>query len=154
MVFILIGGFALLLDLGIKELIQGLDEKELPMEIKKTKGMVYLYNNRNAGLPFGFLKEYPQLVRYLPLSILSAVAGIFLWMLSKKGFWLEKIALALTLGGGLSNLYDRIKRHYVVDYLNIRWGFLKKVIFNLGDFFILIGFALMTIKEIYNTLKR
>ncbi|MFR5731015.1 MAG: signal peptidase II [Clostridium sp.] len=39
------------------------------------------------------------------------------------------------LGGAVSNLYDRMIRHYVVDYFSIQCGKLKKVVFNLGDIF-------------------
>ena len=48
---------------------------------------------------------------------------------------------ALITAGGLSNLYDRLKRGYVVDYFSIRCKYLEKVVFNLGDFFIFAGSA-------------
>ena len=38
----------------------------------------------------------------------------------------EKTALTLVLAGGASNLYDRLKRGYVVDYFSIQWKKLKK----------------------------
>ena len=47
-------------------------------------------------------------------------------MIGKKGRVLEKTALTLVLAGGASNLYDRLKRGYVVDYFSIQWKKLKK----------------------------
>lgn len=154
MAFIVLAGVIFLLDLGIKELIQGVEDKEFPMELKGSKGKLFLYKNYNKGLPFGFLQEYPDVVRYLPLMVMSAMAGIFFWLIPKRGFWFEKIALAFTLGGGASNLYDRFKRQYVVDYLNIRWKSLQKVIFNLGDFFIVCGAVLLFFRSVYDMLKK
>ena len=60
-----------------------------------------------------------------------------------RGRILEKLALTLTLAGGVSNLYDRMKRGYVVDYFSFQWKALKKVVFNLGDLFIFAGAFLM-----------
>ena len=57
--------------------------------------------------------------------------------------FMEKLALTLTLAGGVSNLYDRMKRGYVVDYFSFQWKALKKVVFNLGDLFIFAGAFLM-----------
>lgn len=58
---------------------------------------------------------------------------------------MEKLALTLTLAGGISNVYDRMARGYVVDYFSIRWKGLKKVVLNLGDLFIFTGAVLMVI---------
>lgn len=48
------------------------------------------------------------------------------------------IALTLILGGGISNLTDRIFRGYVVDYIDISPMF-KFPVFNLADLIIIIG---------------
>ena len=82
--------------------------------------------NHNPGFSFGFMKEYPKLVEMVPVCMLSAVAGAWAYVIGKKGRVLEKTALTLVLAGGASNLYDRLKRGYVVDYFSIQWKKLKK----------------------------
>ena len=72
------------------------------------------------------MKEYPKLVEMVPVCMLSAVAGAWAYVIGKKGRVLEKTALTLVLAGGASNLYDRLKRGYVVDYFSIQWKKLKK----------------------------
>lgn len=54
---------------------------------------------------------------------------------------LLRVGLALLLGGAFSNTYDRLKRKYVVDYLSfgVRWKGLRRIVFNVSDFCILIG---------------
>ena len=51
----------------------------------------------------------------------------------------EKTALSLMLAGGISNVVDRLKRGYVVDYLNIPKGKMKNFFFNIGDAAIILG---------------
>ena len=69
--------------------------------------------------------------------------------LSSEGIPGGKGGYALVLAGGLSNLYDRLRRGYVVDYFSIQAGFLKKVVFNLGDLFIMAGAAVLTVKSLF-----
>ena len=82
-----------------------------------------LHRDHNDGLPFGILRQKKELVKQLPLAVVSAVAGIFAWIYPKKGNMPEKIGLALVIGGGLSNLYDRMTRGYVVDYVSFNVPF-------------------------------
>jgi signal peptidase II len=59
----------------------------------------------------------------------------------KRGNELLKLGLSLIVAGGASNVWDRIKRKYVVDY--IYWKRLKKIIFNLADVMIALGSVLV-----------
>ena len=54
------------------------------------------------------------------------------------------IALAFILGGSLSNLYDRVVRGYVIDYVDFRiWP-----VFNLADLMINLGVIIIFVKLI------
>ncbi|MCI8726039.1 MAG: signal peptidase II [Hungatella sp.] len=153
MIFILLTATVLLMDLGIKFTIENADPSLFPRTIEKTKGLIMLHRNHNEGFPFGALKEKKELVKQLPLAVVSAVAGIFAWLFPRKGYIVEKAGLALIIGGGLSNLYDRMKRGYVVDYFSIRWKGLKKVVFNLGDICVFLGAAILLAAELARTIK-
>lgn len=74
----------------------------------------------------------------------------FIFTLGMAGKRLLKWGLTLLLGGAFSNTYDRLVRKYVVDYVsfNVPLKGLKKVIFNIGDFCILIG-ALVSLAGYY-----
>ena len=71
--------------------------------------------------------------------------------MQNRGHKGQKAGLVLVLAGGISNLYDRCVRRYVVDYANLRFGFLKKVVFNLGDLFVLAGTVLLMILQLPET---
>ncbi|MFQ9208576.1 MAG: signal peptidase II [Clostridium fessum] len=90
----------------------------------------------------------------VPVVFTSAAAGILTWLLCRdEGRKADRIGFALITAGGLSNLYDRLKRGYVVDYFSIRCKYLEKVVFNLGDFFIFAGSALIAASDLLGAVR-
>ena len=51
--------------------------------------------------------------------------------------------MSMMVGGGLSNLWDRIYKKHVVDYIRFDtpWKRFSRIVFNISDFFIFIGAA-------------
>jgi signal peptidase II len=61
---------------------------------------------------------------------------------------LQTISWALICGGGFGNLIDRFSRHgYVTDFLNVGIGTLRTGIFNIADFALLVGIALLVLSS-------
>ena len=58
----------------------------------------------------------------------------------------------MILGGGISNLIDRLFRGYVIDYIDIN-NIFKYPIFNLADIFIVIGVITIVAYIIINTIR-
>ena len=151
--FLGLGTTLAFLDLSIKNHIEAQENEKFPRELEGTNGKIKLYKNHNSGFSFGVLEKYPRLVELVPLCMTSGLAGAWFWLMGRKGRLLEKTAMTLTLAGGASNLYDRMKRGYVVDYFSLQWSCLKKVVFNLGDIFILAGAALLMISEFVESFR-
>lgn len=139
-------------DQFLKQAIEKDKEGVFPRELHGSKGKILLYRNHNSGFSFGFLKEYPDLIRAVPLAGLSAFGGILGFLSVRKGYFLHKASLCLILAGGASNLYDRIVRGHVVDYFSIQWKHLKKLVLNLGDVFIFLGAFLFALSELLSWL--
>lgn len=148
----LIGGLAAL-DLGVKQVIEDQEDATFPRDLPCAKGWIRLYKNHNFGFPFGFLEKRPQLVKYVPLMVVSALTGALAALMDRRDSLLEKWGLAIAIGGAISNIYDRIVRGYVVDYFSIQWKGLKKVVFNLGDIFIFLGAVLVVADQVIKSLK-
>ena len=138
----------LILDLGIKDTIEETDSTSFPKDLEGTNGKIVLHKSHNDGFAMGLFRSKPEMVKMVPLMVVSAVGGIFAWLYPKKGQHVDKLAIAMVLGGALSNVYDRLYRGYVVDYFSIQWKKLKKVVFNLGDIFIFLGAGLLMVAEI------
>ena len=64
-----------------------------------------------------------------------------------------KFLLSLIIGGGTSNLIDRIVRGYVVDYIDINQIF-SYPIFNIADISIVLGSILLIAFVIIKTMKQ
>lgn len=156
MIAVLTAGLALG-DLALKWLIERQDPEQFPRPLKHTKGKILLYRNHNAGFPFGFMERYGELVRTIPLVIISALGSVLYCLCADADRTTEKtvqkLGLAVLLGGALSNLFDRYVRRYVVDYFSIQVGALKKVVFNLGDMFVFLGSGILLCLEIVKEIR-
>lgn len=128
------------LDLVIKYAINSMDKKDLPRNIA---GKIEIDKFHNKGLPFGKLKENQRVVKYIPVFITSVLIGGLSFLLPQKGKKIKKLSLSLIIAGSLSNIFDRFTRGYVVDYIRIKVKVLDKVIFNIGDIFIVLGSLMM-----------
>ena len=153
MALILLAATILLADLAIKAVVEEADPGDFPRKLEATKGFIILHRSHNAGFPMGVLKDRPELVKVIPLSVLSGVAGVFLWLYPRKGHVLEKTGASLVLAGGLSNLWDRWKRGYVVDYFSFRVKKLEKIVFNIGDMAVFLGAAVMFIAQVIEVVR-
>lgn len=140
-------------DLFLKWRIEKQDQECFPRPLAKTGGKILLYKNHNAGFPFGFMEQYGELVRTIPLVVISGLGGIFCYLAQKKGHIVQKAGLAILLGGAISNLYDRYVRRYVVDYFSFQFGWLKKVVFNLGDLCVFAGAGILVAAELLQEVK-
>ena len=108
---------------------------------------IMTYHNYGAFLNSGDKK--PFLIKITSVMLTLALTVLFALTFTKYGKEELRAGLAFLLGGAYSNTYDRIKRGYVVDYLNFPKtpGRLKNIVFNIADFSILIGACLMVIKQ-------
>lgn len=117
--------------------------KEMYKKEELFHGKIILERYHNKGAMLNFLEDKVELVKTISAAILGILLVIFGALLPKKGNYILKLGLSLVLGGALSNVYDRFKRGYVVDYFSFK--FLKKIVFNISDICIFIGSLLITI---------
>lgn len=150
--FLTLGTTLTFFDQACKARIEEQKEETFPRELEGSRGLIRLHKNHNDGFCFGLFKGSKS-VETVPLYLNSGLVGIWFYLMGTKGRILEKLAVTMTLAGGISNLYDRMKRGHVVDYFSIEWKFLKKIVFNLGDMFIFLGAGLLMIAGLIDTVK-
>lgn len=114
--------------------------------IGKKPLSVTLCCSRNEGAFLNFGESTPALVRLVSVCLTAVLSAVFVLTLGKAGKGLLKTGLALLLGGAFSNTYDRMRKKAVTDYLRFDFGpeKFRRIVFNLGDFAILIG-ALLSV---------
>ncbi len=121
--------------------------------IKVIPGFFYIVHAENRGAAFGFLSESSSPLRTAFLIVLSAAVMIFiaglLWNPARVGLaesWLSRCGLAFVLGGAAGNLYDRIFRGAVTDFLEFYFGSYVFPAFNVADTAISIGAGLLLLE--------
>lgn len=137
----------LLGDLSIKDFVERYGDESDEKPILNGAFIIRKHHNRGVALNIGSAKR--SLVAIISTVFTILVSILFLCTLSLKGKNLLKTGLSLILGGAYSNTYDRLKRKYVVDYISfgVKWKWLNNIIFNIGDFGIIIGALLLILSE-------
>lgn len=110
-------------------------------------GGILLRNHHNRGFILNIGQGRRRAVAALSMVLAVLLGGLFVLSLGRRGNKLLRIGLAFLLGVAFSNTYDRLKRQYVVDYFsfNVKWKRLRRIVFNLSDFCIMIGALLLVV---------
>lgn len=116
-------------------------------EEKRLGKFLLIRKHHNKGMVLNFGEKKRPIVATLSAVLVLLVLVIFILSFGRYGNNLLRVGLAMLLGGGFSNTYDRLKRKYVVDYVSfdVKWKRLRKVIFNCSDFCIMIGALLIAL---------
>ena len=129
MYVIFLFSFLFLLDFGLKE---------YSSKYLKWNGQINYFNNflqiiyvENKGIAFNLLENKKRLILISNFLLLSYI--LYLYFTSEN----SKIPLVLIFSGGFGNFFDRFIRGYVIDY--IYFNLKKFPVFNLSDFYIIIG---------------
>ncbi|WP_178007665.1 signal peptidase II [Mediterraneibacter sp.] len=114
---------------------------------------VVLRHVQNKGICMSLLEDEPKTAHILSGAASGAVLGwhAFTVMTKKKGFW-KKFGLSLMAAGSASNLFDRIVRGHVVDYVGFRCEDkqLAGITYNFADFFIAAGTVITIIAKLFS----
>ncbi len=132
--------FVLLFD----QVIKALATKYL-INISLIPGVLSLIYAKNEGVAFSMFWGDRWFI------IISSVLliAILLWILNKdylkekKENKLKNFTFGILIGGIFGNLFDRVLRGYVIDYVALNIFGYSFPIFNLADVFITIGVILM-----------
>jgi signal peptidase II len=112
-------------------------------------GVFRLSHVINTGAAFSLMENWqPDRVRIglIAFSVAAALVLLALMWRSGKQLSMTSIALALILGGAVGNLYDRIRLHHVVDFLQVTIYHYHWPDFNVADSCIVIGACLLLLE--------
>lgn len=141
--------------------------------IEVIEGFFDITHLKNSGMSFGLFGEGAERWIFMIISPIALVAiGVYLFGFAKKEKLTMKLGLAFILGGGISNMIDRIFygrsffdnpwtifensfwdelfNGYVVDMFDFKgiWN----AVFNVADSFVCIGAGLVICTLIYDLL--
>ena len=93
----------------------------------------FLFYGRKQFPRSGFASEPVVLVAVWFAALAAIVAGIESGLIFQTAA--AQIGVGAAIGGSASNLYDRLRRRAVIDFLDLRWW----PVFNLADVGITVG---------------
>lgn len=142
----------ILLIILVDGILKGYTEKYIKKGQVKLicRDKIIVTKSYNEGAALRLLEKHPFFLKCISGSILIFLCLYFSILMRGEKNKSLKIALSFILGGGLSNYMDRFIRGYVVDYFTFarkdkKIG--KKIIFNLSDFCIFFGIAIVAFRE-------
>ncbi|TMG36278.1 MAG: signal peptidase II [Chloroflexi bacterium] len=112
-------------------------------------GWLSFQRTENSGAAFSFLTGHNELFILITAALLVLVGFLILGGLAPDR--LTVVALGLILGGGLSNLFDRVRLSAVVDF--VRFAFWP-TIFNLADLAIRAGAVVVVLAVLLRQTRR
>jgi signal peptidase II len=117
-------------------------------------GFFNIVHAENPGAAFGFLSESTSQWRSLFLVGVSlavmAIIGTMLFRPAVKKSNILETALALVFGGAAGNMWDRLLRGTVTDFLQFFFGNYEFPSFNAADSAITVGACLLIIDLWHN----
>ena len=150
MIYLFLAALIFCIDEAFKNRIEKKPGSEFPASLKHG---ICLEKHHNYGFSLNKNDDKPWLVQLISVLVLIPLiiwaAWLFFTRGGKKGGiftrLMGKLGASFLLGGAASNLYDRLNRGYVVDYIrfpNCRIKKIRHIIFNIADFFLFMGAAL------------
>ena len=112
---------------------------------------VVLRHVQNEGVCMSLLEDEPETARILAGAASGTVLGWHAFtVVTKKRFW-KKAGLSLMAAGSISNMFDRLVRGHVVDYVGFRLEdkHLEGITYNFADFFIAAGAVITVMTKLF-----
>lgn len=109
----------------------------------------------NEGAAFGLLATAGGWQRYLFIAIAVLASAFLFHMIRKPAIGsVERLGLAMILGGAVGNLVDRTVRMGVVDWIDLYAGLYHWPAFNIADIGITLGTAVLILNEFCRARKK
>ena len=114
-----------------------------PLAVLPSLNFVLVHN---PGAAFGFLSQAGGWQRWFFIATgiaIGAFVAVWLWRAVRAGRRWTSAGLSLVLGGAIGNVWDRIARGAVVDFIDVYYGAWHWPAFNVADAAITMGAALV-----------
>ena len=101
----------------------------------------------NTGIAFGLFSQNANFY-YHAISFLIFMVIVFLFYLTIKANFIDKISFSLIIGGALGNFYDRVYYYAVPDFIDFHINDFHWFTFNIADIFITAGVVILIAKDL------
>jgi signal peptidase II len=149
-VHFLIALFVVLLDRWTKRLVA--THIAMYSHIQIIPGFFRLTHTENTGAAFSLFADsqsHWKTSMLIAFSLLAmVVVSVLLWK-QTRALTITGVALSLILGGAVGNLWDRLARGRVIDFLLFYIKHYQWPVFNLADSAIVVGASLLVLEILF-----
>jgi len=110
------------------------------------KGIINLTYVENTGGAFG-IGNNSKIIFIIANIILLTLITLFIILKKNQISIYELIGLGLILSGGIGNLFDRVFRGFVVDYIDFN-PLIRYPVFNIADIYVVVGCMMIAINVV------
>lgn len=121
------------------------------MSMPVIDGVLNFTYINNDGMAFGWLDDHRWV--FMLLSTVGILAMLAYLIYLKGNGKLFCFSLALVIGGGIGNMFDRVSLGYVVDFIDVRLFDFWKWIFNVADCAVCVGAVLLILSVLLDYKK-
>lgn len=144
----------LLLNVGCDQVSKNIVRQKIDFHenISLFKNYITLTKVENTGAFLSAGSNLPDFARIILLNIFPVVIlsyGLF-YLFTKTNLprWFQ-IGLCFLIGGGIGNIYDRIRFGSVTDFLHIDFVIFRTGIFNFADVSVMVGIGILFIQSFH-----
>ena len=140
--------FIIIVNIGCDQKTKQVAQAQLEFgdELHFLGGTFKLMYAENPGAFLGWGENLDDTIHTVVLEIIPSLVLITLLcyiFLSKKLHFGQAIAFSFIIGGGISNVFDRIVDGKVIDFMNLSYGQMRTGTFNMADIAIMLGMFLL-----------
>ena len=144
-IFFLVAAFVVWLDQFTKHIIA--TQHQPGWSVPVIPHIVWLTYVQNPAGAFGFFGTHPLL---LALAAFAVVLIFYYWYRQDGATLLTHVAFGMIIGGAIGNIIDRMRFHYVIDFVDvhttIHGKLLQWFIFNVADSAISVGVGMLLLR--------
>lgn len=113
--------------------------KEQPGMVHDLLSWLKLVHHWNYGISYSLFSNFMHNSNRIFAILNSIIVVILLYITYKESDISKKIVLSLIIGGAIGNIYDRIVRGAVFDFIYLHYGEYDFAVFNIADMCISVG---------------
>jgi signal peptidase II len=149
--YLLIAFIVVLLDRWTKHVVA--QRIRLYAHVQVIPGFFQLTHTENTGAAFSLFADSPahwKTAMLIAFSVIALVVVLVLLWKNHHAHIVTGIGLSLIMGGALGNLWDRLARGRVVDFLLFYFKRYQWPVFNLADSAIVVGAGLLVLEILFH----